>query len=182
MSQRMRQLALFACQSELCRYCRTAVPSGPTRCPKCGQLTGGAHGAGLLQRSAVRNLTTKELRALAVDRGIDGAQIMSRSGLLHCLCGKWSALSIFAIPAVATWRFVMSIFSHPGGKQADKTAPEQQLPAVKLASSHTTPVSSPQPSNSTTVSAALIEETVIEEVVVARRTSRRVLAVVKKHD
>src|ERR1017187_7192522 len=100
MPQSTKQFGQFARHRELCRYCRTAVPSGPTRCPKCGKLQGGANGKGLLQRSAVRNLTTNELRALAVDRNIDGAQIMSRSGLLRCLCGKWSALSIIATPVV----------------------------------------------------------------------------------
>ena len=61
--------------------------------------------------SALGNLTTQELRGLAVDRGMAGARLMSRKGLLRNLRGQPTLLSMILTPIVLVWRVVKGIFS-----------------------------------------------------------------------
>ena len=88
-------------------------------CPSCGAATYRAADAlatrdTLCHRCSERrlsNLTTKELRRLALDRSIFGALFMGRGGLLLRLSGRRLDVfrSLYLVPITLVWRLLVAV-------------------------------------------------------------------------
>ena len=126
---------------------------------------------------SLRKLTTKELRALARDRGFLGAQLMGRSKLLRCLRGQSVLHSWYFLPFALAWRLsivLLSIitqtvllpfkaarwlFTRPSKTQPKPTAPKSSLAVPTPAVAPQVPVREPNVS----LAIVRVREVVIRE-------------------